>query len=389
MRRGACLRSAPTTVKVAMLLIVARRLRCVGGLPTVAASGGRRRLQLWAAAAPAAGAARRGGCGGWSGGASVPRASRRGLASLAGLRGGGNSSSARRRQPPAAADVSLPLVRPAALGRLIARGLAGGGGGSGAARAGAPWYERHPVVVAVMVATVKTSVADILVQKQLEMREEIDWKRVALFTVFGAAYFGGFQYFLYVKCFSWWFDAARLSKMSLRQIFAAGGATRNNWLKQIGFGEWTVAHPRLFCLTAISLCNLCSCPETEEHHARLDLFLINHFFFTVYYAFKISICDPELGMGLGSPAQIGQAAWDKYMKNNFDFGPEKSFLGGLVPNLEDWIGFWKVWIIGDIIVFGMVPMWARLPVNNTISFIYVLVLSFMRGAPDDDEDAEK
>jgi hypothetical protein len=33
----------------------------------------------------------------------------------------------------------------------------------------------------------------------------------------------------------------------------------------------------------------------------------------------------------------------------------------------------------------MVPMWARLPVNNTISFIYVLVLSFMRGAPEEEE----
>ena len=50
---------------------------------------------------------------------------------------------------------------------------------------------------------------------------------------------------------------------------------------------------------------------------------------------------------------------------------------------DDWVAFWKVWIPGDIIVFGMVPMWARLPTNNAISFMYVLVLSFMRGAPDD------
>ena len=204
------------------------------------------------------------------------------------------------------------------------------------------------MLIATAVATVKTAVADIFVQTQLERRESIDWKRVGLFTVFGAAYFGGFQYFLYVKCFSWWFDAARLSKMSLGAIFAAGGATRNNWLKQIGF----------------------------------DLFLINHFFFTVYYAFKISITDPQLGMGGGTPAQIGEAAWSKYIKNNFNFNT--GYLGGLIPNLEDWIGFWKVWIIGDIIVFGMVPMWARLPVNNSISFIYVLVLSFMRGAPEED-----
>ena len=36
----------------------------------------------------------------------------------------------------------------------------------------------------------------------------------------------------------------------------------------------------------------------------------------------------------------------------------------------------------------MVPLCARLPVNNTISYIYVLVLSFMRGAPDEEELAK-
>ena len=32
----------------------------------------------------------------------------------------------------------------------------------------------------------------------------------------------------------------------------------------------------------------------------------------------------------------------------------------------------------------MVPLWARLPVNNSISFIYVCLLSFMRGGEDED-----
>ena len=33
---------------------------------------------------------------------------------------------------------------------------------------------------------------------------------------------------------------------------------------------------------------------------------------------------------------------------------------------------------------GMVPLWTRLPVNNSISFIYVCLLSFMRGGEDED-----
>ena len=194
------------------------------------------------------------------------------------------------------------------------------------------WYVRHPLALAVGVATVKTAAADILIQTQVEKCEKLDMQRVALFTAFGSCYFGGFQYFLYVKCFSRWFDAARLSKMSLTQIFAAGGATRNNWLKQMGF----------------------------------DLLLHGHFFFPLYYAFKIAITG-EPSMMAGRPlGDIGSAAIEKYKKNAF----------------EDWLAFWKIWIPGDIIVFGLVPMWARLPVNNTISFLYVLVLSFMRGAPD-------
>lgn len=196
------------------------------------------------------------------------------------------------------------------------------------------WYVRYPLTLAIGVATVKTAAADILVQKQAEQREHLDVRRLALFTAFGACYFGAFQYFLYVRCFSWWFDAARLSKMSLRAIMAEGGATRANWFKQMGF----------------------------------DLFLHGHLFFPLYYTFKLSITGtPSLMEGRPLP-EIATAAFAKYRENARD----------------DWIAFWQVWVPGDIIVFGLVPMWARLPVNNAISFLYVLVLSFMRGAPDEE-----
>jgi hypothetical protein len=197
--------------------------------------------------------------------------------------------------------------------------------------------------MAVAVATIKTASADILIQTQVERCEEVDWKRVGLFTAFGSVYFGGFQYLLYVKCFSRWFDAARLSKMSLTQIFTEGGAARANWLKQVGF----------------------------------DLFLHGHIFFPSYYAFKISIMGGTNGEGTlaeGRPfTDVMKEAWGKYMVNMVD----------------DWIGFWKVWVVGDIVVFGMVPLWARLPVNNAISFLYVLVLSSMRGAADPVVKAEE
>ena len=35
--------------------------------------------------------------------------------------------------------------------------------------------------------------------------------------------------------------------------------------------------------------------------------------------------------------------------------------------------------LADMVVYGLMPMWARLPANHFFSFLYVVVLSFMRG----------
>eukprot|EP00928_Gymnodinium_smaydae_P047554 TRINITY_DN31746_c0_g1_i1.p1 TRINITY_DN31746_c0_g1~~TRINITY_DN31746_c0_g1_i1.p1 ORF type:complete len:282 (-),score=29.89 TRINITY_DN31746_c0_g1_i1:18-863(-) len=40
---------------------------------------------------------------------------------------------------------------------------------------------------------------------------------------------------------------------------------------------------------------------------------------------------------------------------------------------------WMVWVPGDLIVFA-VPMWLRMPVNHLISFMWTIVLSYLRGA---------
>ena len=40
---------------------------------------------------------------------------------------------------------------------------------------------------------------------------------------------------------------------------------------------------------------------------------------------------------------------------------------------------WSIWIVGDAFVFAL-PMWARLPANHVISFVYVCILSTTRGA---------
>eukprot|EP01043_Picozoa_sp_COSAG02_P050617 COSAG02_NODE_5223_length_4527_cov_35.869919_4_plen_157_part_01 len=73
-------------------------------------------------------------------------------------------------------------IRPVVLRK---RGFAGGG----TVNPNGAFYERHPVLIAVFVATIKTAAADIIVQTQIEGCESVDWRRVGLFTAFGACYF--------------------------------------------------------------------------------------------------------------------------------------------------------------------------------------------------------
>ena len=81
------------------------------------------------------------------------------------------------------------------------------------------WCAANPIKFGVSVATVKTAAADLLTQKAIEGKswDHIDWRRNGLFTVFGFAYQGCFQYYLYVTLFSRWFaGAARFANQPFR-----------------------------------------------------------------------------------------------------------------------------------------------------------------------------
>ena len=108
------------------------------------------------------------------------------------------------------------------------------------------WCAANPIKLGVGVATIKTQAADLLTQTALEGKRwsDIDWKRNGLFTVFGFAYQGCFQYYLYVTLFSRWFaGAARFAN----QPFAAkltDTAGQVDVLKQVLFD--TMVHPLWF-----------------------------------------------------------------------------------------------------------------------------------------------
>jgi hypothetical protein len=69
------------------------------------------------------------------------------------------------------------------------------------------WAKENPFLFQLGVATVKTSAADLVAQMVAERKslDEVDWKRNAIFVVFGFAYLGGFQYWLMVNKYRQWF----------------------------------------------------------------------------------------------------------------------------------------------------------------------------------------
>lgn len=66
------------------------------------------------------------------------------------------------------------------------------------------FFKRHPLFVSLVGNTIKTASADIITQKYLENKKEIDLQRLTVFTSFGCIYLGGWQYYLFnnlfVKC---------------------------------------------------------------------------------------------------------------------------------------------------------------------------------------------
>jgi len=195
---------------------------------------------------------------------------------------------------------------------------------------------KYPWTFGVSIATIKTGIADIFVQKQVEKREEIDWKRVGLFTFFGFAYLGIVQYLIYVNLFSHLFkNAAAFGKMPFREKIR-----NKDGLKDLG------------------------------KQIVVDMFVHGPlFFFPCYYIAKESIQGSN--NVLQQPGDVVKKAMQKYGKNYWD----------------DWIALWQIWIPGDAFVFAL-PLWARLPANHAISFVYMCILSFTRGAEEEEDGDE-
>lgn len=186
---------------------------------------------------------------------------------------------------------------------------------------------RYPFAFQLVICTAKTAACDLLVQKYVEGKDKIDWRRNAVFVAFGSVYLGGFQYVLYSKWFPRLFPYAKYwSELPLR--------VKVKDVKGI---------------------------VTMFQQIAVDLLVHNPFvYMPTFYVFK-ALVKTEEGVTT-SPLNIASSALTSY-KQNF---------------IKDNLAMGAVAGVGDIFAFGA-PMWLRLPLNHVASFVWVCVLSAMRG----------
>merc|ERR1719479_353720 len=186
--------------------------------------------------------------------------------------------------------------------------------------------KRRPYATNIIVATVKTSIADLIVQKA-EGKKEIDWGRNGVFTAFGFAYLGVAQWFVYVTVFT------------------------------------------KLCPNAIRFSNLPWAEKLKDRAGQIDLikqtFYDNFIHYTfvyypVFYFFKELIqSDPNIDK---NPVACAERGIKKYWNNC----------------VTDNLYIWALWVPGDLLVYAC-PIWMRLPLNHGISLVWTMILSAVRG----------
>lgn len=189
--------------------------------------------------------------------------------------------------------------------------------------------KNNPFAFQMMVATTKTSAADIMVQMVAEGKSlsEVDWKRNGIFVVFGFCYLGGFQWWLMVNKYRQWFPTMdRFAKLS----FAAK-------LKDTA-GLLDAGRMVLF-----------------------DIFIhMPLMYFPAYYTAKEFVSGNSY-----NPVHWARDGVGKYIQNSQD----------------DLTAMVKLWGPSDCIQF-VLPLHVRMPFRHMVSFFWTAYVSFTRGKID-------
>eukprot|EP00452_MALV-II_sp_L67-6_P000149 gene149-152_t len=189
-------------------------------------------------------------------------------------------------------------------------------------------FERHPFLFGVVVSSAKTGAADVVVQRYVERKDTLDYRRVALFGAWGAGWLGGVQYGLYVKCFGRLFphaEAFALKPLAAKLLDRAG---QKNVVKQVILDQF-VHHP--FGL------------------------------FPAFYTLKTGM-ETDFSLGWNGTVRRAMALYRENWR-------------------EDLMWCWRVWIPAFLLNFSFCPMWLRVPFVAAVSFGWTMLLSFLRGDP--------
>lgn len=180
---------------------------------------------------------------------------------------------------------------------------------------------KYPMAFGVVISGFKTSFSDLLVQKVVERRENVDWKRNAAFATFGFIYLGGVQYTLYVPIFGRLFPGAAqfAAKPLAQKLTDAKGMMQ------------------LFGQTFLDQC---------VHHPLA--------YFPAFYVTR------ELVMAEKPDIVRVLKEYQKNMK-------------------EDLLALWKIWVPATMANFAFMPMHLRIPCVAATSLVWTCILSSMRG----------
>mmetsp|Transcript_141086 Transcript_141086/g.245660 ORF Transcript_141086/g.245660 Transcript_141086/m.245660 type:complete len:259 (+) Transcript_141086:57-833(+) len=187
--------------------------------------------------------------------------------------------------------------------------------------------KHFPFAFAVGYGGVKTFGADVMVQKFVEKRAELDKTRATVFLGFGLFQVGFVQYLLYVSFFRRLFPGAgAFSAKSISDKFKDGPGMMNVG-KQVIIDQF-IYHP--------------------------------FFYFPVFYTCKELVLGESQG-----PLDTVKQALCKY-----------------IPNMsEDLQTLWKLYVPVSIIQCSVVPMHLRVPFVATVGIVWCAILSSMRGGP--------
>jgi len=191
---------------------------------------------------------------------------------------------------------------------------------------------RRPFAFGVAVTVMKTSAADLIVQKYVEKVDKIDKRRCLLFALWGLLWLGGVQYFVYVKCYSRWFQG--VEEFARKSIRAKLADTH---------GQLTVVKQVLF--------------DAVVH--------VPWFYLPAFYTLK-SILETEGETTMNDCLQEAKLNWSANFYNDVKV-------------------FAKWWVPALAINFSICPLWMRIPFIAGYSFVFTMQWSFLHGEPTEEE----